>query len=379
MLNQTKKQPKNQLDALIALSLVKKLGNRRIRLLMQIADHPAEIFAMPPETIQKIDGFGAFMAGAILDFDNWDDVDKIKERTEQCGAGLLTVFDEDYPKLLKQIYDPPALLWVKGDTAVLSTDSVSVVGTRRATEYGQKQAEDFSRKLCEKGFTVVSGLALGIDGVAHKTALREGGKTVAVLGSGIDFIYPYAHSGLAKEIIENGGAVITEFAPGAKPDAGNFPERNRIVSGLSLGTLVVESGIKGGSMITAQSALEQNREVFVIPHDLKNINGIGCNHLIKRGAGKLVQDIDDILDELPVYYQKELDLVESKSKGPHWKELELDDFSVSICKLLEEKMMHIDAIGEKLDMLPHQLSSKLLELEMQDCICQKAGKNFELC
>lgn len=374
-----KKKPKNHLEALIALTLVEKLGNRRIRQLMQIADHPAEIFATSSEKIQKIDGFGAAIASEILAFDNWEKVDEIQKNTERCGAQLLTIFDENYPELLKQIYDPPALLWVKGDISALSTNSVSVVGTRRATEYGREQAAHFAEKLIEKKFTIISGLALGIDGIAHKAALKQQGKTVAVLGSGIDFIYPYKHANLAKEITENKGAVITEFVPGTKPDAGNFPERNRIVSGLSLGTLVIESALKGGSMITAQSALEQNREVFVVPHSLNNMNGIGCNHLIKRGAGKLVQDMDDILEELPVFYQKALNLDDTTARKAHWKELEMDEASVSICELLEEKAMHIDAIGEKLNMATNQLSSKLLELEMQDCVRQKAGKNFEIC
>lgn len=377
-MNQTKQKPKSHVEALIALTLVEKLGNRRIRQLTQLTNHPAEVFAMTAEAIQKIDGFGSFMTNAILEFSDWKEVDKIRDRTEKCGAKLLTVFDDDYPDLLKQIYDPPALLWVKGDISALSTNSVSIVGTRRATEYGKAQAKQFTEALTEKGITVISGLALGIDGVAHKTTLKEGGKTVAVLGSGIDFIYPYAHSGLAKEIIESGGAVITEFAPGTKPDAGNFPQRNRTVSGLSSGTVVVESGLKGGSMITAQSALEQNREVFVVPHSLKNMNGMGCNHLIKRGAGKLVQNIDDILQELPVFYQTELNLDEATKQEPHWKELELDNVSVSICELLEGETMHIDEIGEELAMNSQQLSTKLLELEMQDCVCQKAGKNFEL-
>lgn len=374
----TKKKPRNHLEAVIALTLVDELGNRRIRQLMQTADHPAEVFTLPAETIQSIEGFGSAIASAIINFDSWNEVGEIRKRNTACNAEVITVFDENYPELLRQIYDPPALLWVKGDIKALSTDSVSIVGTRRATEYGKEQARYFTEKLNVNNFTVTSGLALGIDSIAHKTTLEGNGTTIAVLGSGIDVIYPYKHTGLAKEIIENGGAVITEFAPGTKPDAGNFPERNRIVSGLSLGTLVVESGLKGGSMITAQSALEQNREVFVVPHSLQNVNGIGCNHLIKRSAGKLVQDIDDMLEELPVFYQKTLGLKDSTTEKAHWKVLELDDVSVAICELLEEKPMHIDAIREALNMSSNQLSTKLLELEMQDCVRQKAGKRFEL-
>lgn len=333
---------------------------------------------MDAEALEAINGIGPTVAGTISSFDKWDEVSAIIEQTHKVGAQIITWFDDAYPRLLRQIYDPPILFWLKGDVSVLNTDGVSMVGTRRATEYGLGQAKYFTQKLVEQNLTIISGLAYGIDAAAHKAALKAGGKTIAVLGSGIDRIYPWRHSGLAKEIAENGGAVISEFALGSDPDAANFPKRNRIVSGLSLGTLVVESGLKGGSMITAQSALEQNREIFVVPHSLKNVNGIGCNQLIKRGAGKLVQNVDDILDELPLHQQKELELVDSAPKANHWKSIELDETSVAICELLEKQPGHIDAIGEELGIATHQLSAKLLELEMLDCVRQKAGKHFEL-
>ncbi len=362
----------------MALRLVHGLGVQRIRKLLQESYHPKEIFEMDTEGLEAINGIGPTVANTIGSFNKWDEVDKVIEKSQAINAQIITWFDDSYPDLLREIYDPPILFWLKGDAAALTTDGVAIVGTRRATEYGLSQAEFFTKKLIEQNLAVVSGLAYGIDAAAHKTTLESGGKTVAVLGSGIDNIYPWKHNGLAKEITENGGAVISEFPLGSDPDAANFPERNRIVSGLSLGTLVVESGLKGGSMITAQSALEQNREVFVVPHSLENVNGIGCNHLIKRGAGKLVQKVDDILDELPLHQQKELELDESKPKNDYWKKLDLDELSVSICEYLEEKPKHIDAISEELGIASHQLSSKLLELEMQDCVCQKAGKNFEL-
>ncbi len=363
---------------LIGLSLVPKLGNRRIRLLLQSFHQPQEIFRMNPEELEKIDGIGPSVANTIVRFDEWDEIDKIIEQTQTCGAQIITWYDDYYPDLLREIYDPPILFWLKGDPEVLKTNSIAVVGTRRAKNYGIEQAKCFTQKLVEQNLTIVSGLAYGVDAVAHKTTLENGGKTVAVLGSGIDNIYPWRHAGLAKKIIENNGAVLSEFPLGSAPDAGNFPERNRIVSGLTLGTLVVESGLKGGSMITAQSALTQNREVFVVPHSLDNRNGIGCNHLIKRGAGKLVQTVDDILDELPLHQQKELELGDNKPKNNHWKSLDLDEVSVSICELLEESSRHIDAIGEELGLRSHKLSAKLLELEMQQCVRQTTGKNFRL-
>lgn len=361
-----------------ALGLVPNLGAYRIRLLMQRVDHPQEIFRLDSETLVQVEGIGPTVASSIQTFNRWDEVDRLLELTLKSGSQIISYQDERYSKLLREIFDPPILLWVKGKPELLSSQGVAVVGTRRATDYGKRQATYFSKELVGKGLTVVSGLAYGVDAVAHKTALEAGGKTIAVLGSGIDNIYPAKHMALARQIEESGGAVISEFPPETNPDAGNFPVRNRIVSGLTLGTLVIESGLKGGSMITARSALDQNREVFAIPHSLDNRNGEGCNAIIKRGWGKLVQDIDDILVELPVEMDTAHGSSVAKTKKDTWKRLELDDLSVSICELLEKESIHIDKLSESLKMPPHKLLPKLLELEMMNCVRQTAGKNFEL-
>lgn len=371
--------PKNHRDALVALFLVPKLGIQRIRLLLQAVDHPAEIFTLTEQELQKIESIGPMLAASILEFDEWNEVTRIFEDANRLNARIITYVDDAYPPLLREIYDPPILLWVKGNAGVLKTPGIAVVGTRRATQYGKDVARDLSMGLANQGFPITSGLAFGVDTAAHKATLEAGGETIAVLGSGIDTIYPQKNAGLAQKIIEDDGAVITEFPMGTPPDAGNFPVRNRIVSGLSLGTLVVESGLKGGSMITAQSALTQNREVFVVPHALNNVNGIGCNHLIKRGAGKLVQSVDDIIEELPHYEMPAITKSTPKASESHkWERLDLDEKAVTICKLLQKEPLHIDAISEELNIPSHQLLSKLLELEMQQCVRQKAGKNFEL-
>lgn len=364
------------LRELVALSLVPQLGAHRIRLLLNAAGHPQDIFRMSWRELQAIDGIGPTIAGEILKFNQWEHVDQILEDTEEIGARMITCENEAYPRLLKEIFDPPILLWVKGDLDVLNTSGIAVIGTRRASRYGLKVAEHFTKALVERGITIVSGLAFGIDALAHQTTIDAGGKTIAVLGSGIDNIYPRKHTRMAREIAEGGGAVISEFPPGTNPDAGNFPVRNRIVSGLSLGTLVVESGIKGGSMITARSALDQNREVFAIPHPLWNGNGEGCNIIIKRGWGKLVQTVEDVLSEVAV--PQKVSAVATPATSKKWKKLELDELSVSICEILEESPRHIDVLSEELGEPSHLLLSKLLELEMQDCIQQKAGKTFEL-
>lgn len=379
-MNHQKKQPETPVREFVALHLIDNLGAQRIRLLLQHVEHPQLIFRLKRHELESIHGIGPKTANDILSFNAWNEVDRVLEKTKRIGADLMTYWDEDYPKLLYEIYDPPLLLWIKGDRAVLNTDSIAIVGTRKAGKYGRKMAKIFAEGLVQQGLAIISGLAYGIDGVAHKATVDAGGKTVAVLGSGIDWIYPSDHKGLAAKIVESGGAVISEFPLGTAPEMGNFPVRNRIVSGMTLGTLVVESGIEGGSMITATSALDQNREVFVIPHRLGHPNSEGCNSLIKRGMGKLVQNVEDILNEIKVHFHHEAAGNETKAKTQKktWKSRDLDDLSIRICEALEEQSLHIDSLAEQLEMESHQLLSKLLELEMQHCIKQTAGKNFEL-
>lgn len=325
----------------------------------------------------KFDGFGEQVAKNFAHFDDWEKVDSILEETEKNGAELISIDDEHYPPLLRHTYDPPVLLWVKGNKNALLSDGIAVVGTRRPGKYGLRQAEEWAGKISNAGLSVNSGLAYGIDAASHRAALVSGGTTVAVLGSGIDVIYPSRNTKLADDIMEQGGAVITEYPPGAAPDAVNFPGRNRIVSGMSHGVLVVESAIKGGSMITARYGLDQNREVFVIPHPLNYMGGEGCNYLIRTGQGKLVQSIEDILDEISVQTKKEsADSVHTKRK---WESLELNETSKEICRILTENELHIDQISEIIQKPVYTLLPTLLDLEMKGAVKQKAGKYFELC
>lgn len=384
-MNHQEKTPKKTLvRELIALHLISNLGARRIRLLMQAAGHPQDIFRMDRRELQSIHGIGPKTAEQIVSFDDWPEVDRILQKTERIGAVLMTLWDEDYPPLLREIYDPPLLLWIKGNRRALHTDSVAIVGTRKAGQYGRDASRHFARELSKRGITITSGLAYGIDGAAHRATVAAGGCTVGVLGSGIDIIYPAAHKKLAADIIDTGGAIISEFPLGTDPDAGNFPVRNRIVSGMSLGTLVVASGIAGGSMITAKLALDQNREVFVVPHPIGTPNAIGCNNLIQRGMGKLVQDVEDILEEIEVHLSKRDDEGREEEAGddlagsPRWRSLELDELSTDICKTLQDNPLHIDDLAERVGVESHKLLPALLELEMQECIRQISGKNFEL-
>lgn len=365
---------------LLALSLVPGFGPKRVKQLHQHFKGDLEgLFERSKRELRAVDGIGEASALTLLSFDDWDTVDEIIQKTESLKAEILTIADPEYPTLLKQIYDPPSVLWYKGNPDVLSEPGIAVVGTRNTSAYGRKITKKLVHDLVNAGLCINSGLALGIDAAAHSAALEAEGKTAAVLGSGIDWVYPSENRNLANAIVKSGGIVLTEYPPGSKPDAGNFPVRNRIVSGLSYGTLVMESGIQGGSIITAELALDQNREVFAIPHTIENPSGTGCNYLIKNGSAKLVQTVDDILEELPVgdhSDQSGTSIQEPKISG--WKEQELDELSVAICTKLEEQEYQIDALADELEIPTSKLLVAMLTLEMKQIIVQRAGKIFGL-
>lgn len=371
----------NHHRTLVALLQVPNFGIRTARLLLKKfgVENAEKLFSLSIHELQKIEGIGHDRAVNLVQFDEWNKVDMLIEKAQRLGVFLVGLSDPYYPELLKQIYDPPIVLWVKGNPEALRKPGVAVVGTRNPGKYGLVQTEKWSKIITDAGLCINSGLAYGVDSKAHSIAVENGGTTVAVLGSGIDWIYPERNRGLADRIVKHGGAIITEYPPGSKPDAGHFPERNRIVSGMSNGVLVVESGIKGGSMITARLALDQNREVFVIPHQLDYLKGEGCNYLVKMGQGKLVQSLDDIMDELSVECSGTTEEVESIAKQPKkWINESLPEEQSQVCLTLGADSMHIDQLAEKLKTEPFKLAPLLLELEMMGFIKQKAGKYFEL-
>ena len=372
----------NHHRALIGLLQVPNFGVRTARLLLKktgVKD-ARDIFRLSVPDLMKIDGVGKERAVSLTKFDDWSTVDRIIDQTRRSGAQLLALSDPAYPPLLKQIFDPPIILWVRGNPEALNQPGLAVIGTRNPGRYGLEQTEKWSAKICEHGLSVYSGLAYGVDSKAHRTAVSNGGTTIAVLGSGIDRIYPSRNQKLAADIVASGGAVVSEYPPGTKPDAANFPERNRIVSGLSLGTFVIESGIKGGSMITARLALDQNREVFVVPHQLGYMKGEGCNYLIRTGQGKLVQSLDDILEELPSITSNGRDReAPGVASSKKWESDDsLTETEQDLCRSIGDESLHIDSLAEKMQTEPFKLSSLLLNLEMKGIIRQKAGKYFEL-
>ena len=288
------------------------------------------------------------------------------------GATLLTIFDPRYPDLLREIYDPPPILFVRGNTEALALPSIAIVGTRKASSYGKQAAEQFSRDLALEGFTIVSGLAYGIDMTAHRATLDSGGVTSAVLGCGIDTIYTDPAGRLWPKLLER-GAIISEEWIGTEPAPANFPKRNRLISGLCAGTLIVESDITGGSMITAACALDQNREVYAVPGSIFSRNSHGTNLMIQRCHAKPVHSARDIIDEL----RPPGTLPSGQERRPAEPFLtDLTREEAMILEALGEEALHIDQIAEKTALPVTALLVHLFELELKRAIVQEAGQIF---
>lgn len=262
---------------------------------------PDEVFEARAAQLADVDGISIKTAERFLKMGS-EPVDEALKALDKTSARVVTYRDGDYPANLRQIYDPPPVLFVRGEIREEDRFAVAIVGTRRPSEYGKSMCMKVSRDLAKRGLCIVSGAARGIDTVAHTGALQGGGRTIAVLGSGIDVPYPYENRGLLSKIAES-GAVITEFVPGTQPDAWRFPVRNRLVSGLALGVLVVESRIAGGAMITASIAAEQGRDVYAVPGSTDNSASEGPHRLIREGA-KLVERAEDILEELGIQVEE---------------------------------------------------------------------------
>lgn len=294
--------------------------------------------------------------------------EKELHKIEKMGGSVISLWDDKYPLLLKNVFYPPLLLYILGNVDELSSNCVAIVGTRTPTDYGKIWAGKFTTELCKADVTIVSGLARGIDSIAHETAIKSGGKTIAVIGSGLDVIYPPENSQLFKRI-KDIGCVISEFPLGTKPDAQNFPKRNRIISGLSLGTLVIETRCNGGAIQTAAHALNQNREVFAIPGNLGVSQSEGTNLLIKRSEAKLVQNADDILNELNLTHKH-------INRKPDISHLELSLFEEKIFTSLTDGALHIDELSEKVSIDTSECLVYLLQLEFKGLVRQLPGKMF---
>lgn len=360
---------KDEQEELLRLSAVPGIGPNKIRALVGHFHSVKKIFKAPVKELSNVAGIDQKIADNIKTFDGNQFAKNQLKQLEKTRARLITFWDDDYPKQLKEIYDPPAFLFVKGAFAAEDKYSIGIVGTRVPSNYGKRIAEKLTTALARKGLTVVSGLAYGVDTLAHRHALQNGSRTIAVLGSGVDIIYPNENRALAKEIASN-GVVLSEFPLGAGPDRTNFPRRNRIICGLSLGIVVIEAGIKSGALITAAMALDQNREVFAVPGNIDSAKSFGTNALIKQGA-KVVTSVEDILDELqpqlaPMVKQ------DAPIREPH----SLSQSEKALLETLTNEPRHVDEIALSIGQSTSQVLSTLLSLELKDLVKQHAGKLF---
>jgi DNA processing protein len=315
------------------------------------------------------------------------------KRVAQAGGNFLTRADADYPQRLLEIYDPPAVLWIRGNTKLLARPGIAVVGTRQPSPYGLGMAEMLARDLANRGLVIVSGMARGVDSAAHKGALDAGGKTVAVWGTGIDVVYPKENKKLAERIVESGGAIVSEFPLGTFPAPQNFPLRNRILSGMSIGVLVVEAGEYSGTRITARCAMEQNRDVYAVPGNVTNKNAWGPNTLIKQGA-KLTATWEDVWEDLPSEIKRELEAEtgvtgknESNAGGAASLFSEGDDRKLPeqerlvLERLRRDESMQLDELMEGLEarLGSAEIFTALFELELRGQVKQLPGKNYVRC
>jgi len=355
----------------LALKQVDGIGNVLYKRLIDFFGTPEAVFSAGEEDLEAIEGLSKRLIQSIQSFNDFQVIDRELEQIEKHGVALLTLNAPAYPALLSAIYDPPPVLYIKGCWQDLSPYPIAVVGARKASPYGKKATERLCQGLIKQGVTIVSGFARGIDGIAHRSALAGGGETLAVLGCGIDVVYPPEHRRLFDEVLER-GAIFSEFAMGTAPIARNFPKRNRIISGLSLGCVVIEASQKSGSLITARLALEQGREVFAVPGSIFSDSSAGPHQLIASGA-KLVQNAEDILSE--VLPQLKTRASRSESEAPELVPV-LEGEEAVLYQSLSFEPKHIDLLIEESGKRAACVSGLLLGLELKGAVRQMAGQYY---
>ncbi|MBA4395602.1 MAG: DNA-protecting protein DprA [Desulfobacca sp.] len=357
----------------MALNRIAGVGQVSYARLLERFGSPEMVFQADLEALQSIEGLRKTTALAIVKFKRAEKIDRELDRLEQQGVNVLTFNDPLYPPLLAKIHDPPPYLYFKGRPSAQDSRSLAVVGSRNGTSYGIRMTERLAWSVSQSRLTIVSGLARGIDTAAHQGTLMAGGRTVAVLGSGLDVIYPPENEKLFHQICEQ-GMVCSEFPLGTLPERQNFPIRNRIISGMSLGVMIVEATLRSGSLITARLALDQGREVFAVPGSIESFKSSGTNHLIKQGA-KLVEHARDILEELRL--EEPPCATDAKPESPS----EATRASLSleekqIWDLLSQEPVHVDQMVRQNELEISRILSLLMVMELKGLIKQLPGKLF---
>ena len=368
----------------VALNMVPGVGAVTYRKLLNVFESPEQVFSAPSALLRTVPGIHQKTVSNIVNFGFPDIVKKELDRIEKHQVQIITWQDEEYPERLKTIFDPPPVLYVKGNRFQSHELMIAVVGSRKASTYGRTVAENLCREFAVKGITVVSGMARGIDSAAHRGTLRAGGRTIAILGCGVDVVYPPENTRLYQKILEI-GSIVSELPMTAKPDRRNFPARNRIISGMSLGTVVVEAGSQSGALITADMALEQGRDVFAVPGNISSGSSKGTNRLIKQGA-TLIEHAEDVLNAIPLEISRDIQQGMQKELFFHQDSLlppqqtptlpPLTSDEKLILELLEPQPIHIDEITVRSQLPSGTVSAVLMMLEMKNVIRQISGKMF---
>jgi DNA processing protein len=341
----------------LGFHLVPGIGATRLARLVEYFGNLERAWNATPAAL-RASGLGERALDSLVATRSRLSLDSEMQRVERAGVHLLTLADDDYPRLLREIPSPPTVLYVRGSITAHDENAVAIVGTRRVTSYGREMSRRFGAELAASGVTVVSGLARGVDGVAHTAALDAGGRTIAVLGCGLDTIYPPEHRALAERIVEN-GALVSEFSLGTKPDAPNFPVRNRIISGLSLGIVVIEAPLKSGALITSNFAGDQGRTVFAVPGSALSAASAGTIQLLRDGA-TIAANGDDVLSALKLGTRQ----VELEARQL----LPANDLERSVLQLLSGDPKHIDEIAIESGFLIGMLSAQLLQMQLKGLV-----------
>ncbi len=366
----SERQNANRLRALVQLNLTKGIGPISCRRLIGAFGSPEGVFRSRQSDIAQAGGIDGKVAAEIAAGRDFSKAEAEIGLARAAGVSIVSEEDPSYPAPLHHIADPPILLYLKGSPSPSDTLAIAVVGSRRCSYYGRTQTERLAGQLVARGFCIVSGLARGIDTIAHRTALNSGGRTIAVMGCGLASVYPPENRDLLEEVAKS-GAAISEFPMKAFPNATNFPRRNRLISGLSLGVVVVEATAKSGALITAKWALEQGREVFAVPGKADSPTSVGTNRLIKQGA-KLVEHIEDILDELGAVAEA-LPRPEASCKAPN---AAVTQGERDLLSLLTEDPKNIEHIIDESGLPASDVSSTLMMLEIKGLVRQLPGKMF---
>ena len=397
----------NETISLIHLNLIQGVGLKTVQVLHDVFGSAERVLRATGDELRKIDGLSPAICDLLIQKPVLYPIERELELINKYGCQILTLYDDAYPQHLKEIDTPPLVLYIRGELTLEDALSISIVGSRDAKDYGRKVSYRLSYQLAQRRLTVVSGLARGIDTLAHRGALEAGGRTIAVMGNGLSVVYPAANRDLVKKI-EASGALISEFPVAVKPKPNNFPRRNRIISGLTLGTVVVEASNRSGALITARLAGEQGREVFAVPGEIFSELSTGTHRLINNGA-KLINTVDDLLDELP---QHALSQIQSSTSAPPRSDIEtgssqnppveksdskraatqppsegqqpiqsapppdLTPDEKTVFDAIEASSSHIDIIVRTTQLPIGQVSSLLLMLELKGIIQQLPGKQF---